>query len=543
MEFKTNRYYKATMDFGPYDERDTAVEVLALYKKEGNFIVLRVLSEAHRSYLWFNMDPTDVITAEEIGLKYSVSFEFLPGLKIRLTDNAKFGTIIKPIDDNRVLADIDGETVEVNNWEYRLCPSCFVDKRVVITRGDAADITGEVAEIRTDKITFTKISRTDIDLSDVDITDLDFVVPITLNSYVKVKGLDTLSREFDAERLTCLLKQKKGSDYMFVTSISWGNVYGFDSDSNPCSAPLSIVKHCSEHFDYSADMYRFGDIVFYRGYKGRAISQYDDFVLLMFDDEILCNSDFNFGFNIDPRHLRWTSASCAALLERDDSFRLDKPSLSTSLIEAIKKLNGNKPKFSVGDRVTIRDCEDMKIAFGENDNGEPKTRCRFTSAMHHLCGRTATIKAIDNAGHITLEDWSNPVNTDFIFSTEFIVGGDVALKATRSDIENIVGDIRIGTAEDSFANIQLPLISYGIARNGTVYRIIANKDTAIIFEGDFSRELTSENFKGYDISCIIAATDDGRFPLNTCVANVIWENKPTFSVSDVELLTGVKITD
>lgn len=543
MEFKFNRYYKATMNFSRYDKRDTAVEVLALYKKEGNFIVLCDLSEAHRSYLRFSMDPTDVITAEEIGLKYSVSPEFLPGLKIRLTDNAKFGTIINPIDDYRILIDIDGETVEVYDWEYGLCPSCFVDKRVVITRGDAAGITGEIAEIRTDKITFTKISRTDIDLSDVDITDLDFVVPITSNSYVKVKGLDTLSREFDAKRLTCLLKQKRGSDYMFVTSISWGNVYGFDSDSNPCSAPLSILEHCSERFDYSADIYRFGDIVFYRGYKGRAISQYDDFVLLMFDDEIPRNSDFNFGFNIDPRHLRWASASCAMLLERDDSFRLDKPSLSTSLTEAIKKLNGNKPKFSVGDRVTIRDCEDMKIAFGENDNGEPKTRCRFTSAMHHLCGRTATIKAIDNAGHITLEDWSDPDNTDFIFSTEFIVGGDTALKATRSDIENIVGDIRIGTAEDSFANIQLPLISYGIARNGAVYRIIANKYTAIIFEGDFSRELTSENFKGYDISCIIAATDDGRLPLNTCVANVIWENKPTFSVSDVELLTGVKITD
>lgn len=543
MEFKTNRYYKATMNFGPYDERDTAVEVIALCDAKDSFIVLRVLGEAHNPYEWFRMSSDEVITAEEVGLKYSVSPEFLPGLKIRLTDNAKFGTIIKPIDDYRILIDIDGETVEVHNWEYGLCPSCFVDKRVVITRGDAAGITGEIAEIRTDKITFTKISRTDIDLSDVDITDLDFVVPITLNSYVKVKGLDTLSREFDAKKLTCLLKQKRGSDNMFVTSISWGNVYGFDSDCNPCCAPLSIVEHCSERFDYSADMYRFGDIVFYRDYKGRAISQYDDFVLLMFDDEIPRNSDFNFGFNIDPRHLRWASASCAMLLERDDSFRLDKPSLSTSLTEAIKKLNGNKPKFSVGDRVTIRDCEDMKIAFGENDNGEPKTRCRFTSAMHHLCGRTATIKAIDNAGHITLEDWSDPDNTDFIFSTEFIVGGDTALKATRSDIENIVGDIRIGTAEDSFANIQLPLISYGIARNGTVYRIIANKDTAIIFEGDFSRELTSENFKGYDISCIIAATDDGRFPLNTCVANVIWENKPTFSVSDVELLTGVKITD
>lgn len=543
MEFKLNRYYKATMNFSRHDERDTAVEVIVLCKGKDSLIVFCVLSEAHNLYSWIRMASDDVITAEEIGLKYSVSPEFLPGLKIRLTDNAKFGTIIKPIDDYRILADIDGETVEVRDWEYRLCPSCFVDKRVVITRGDATDITGNVAEIRTDKIILTKTSRTDIDLSDVDITDLDFVVPITSNSYVKVKGLDTLSREFDAERLTCLLKQKRGSDYMFVTSVSWGNVYGFDSDCNPCCAPLSIVEHCSERFDYSADMYRFGDIVLYRGYKGRAISQYNDFVLLMFDDEIPRNSDFNFGFNIDPRHLRWTDASCAALLERDDSFRLDKPSLSTSLIEAIKKLNGNKPKFSVGDRVTIRDCEDMKIAFGENDNGEPKTRCRFTSAMHHLCGRTATIKAIDNAGHITLEDWSDPDNTDFIFSTEFIVGGDTALKATRNDIENIVGDIRIGTAEDDFANIQFPLISYGIARNGIVYRIIANKDTAIIFNGDFSRELTSENFKGYDISCIIAATDDGCFPLNTCVANAIWENMPTFSVSDVELLTGVKITD
>lgn len=543
MEFKFNRYYKATMNFSRHDERDAAVEVIALCDAKDSFIVLRVLGEAHKLYEWLRMSSDEVITAEEIGLKYSVSPEFLPGLKIRLTDNAKFGTIIKPIDDYRILADIDGETVEVNNWEYRLCPSCFVDKRVVITRGDAADITGEGAEIRTDKIIFTKISRTDIDLSDVDITDLDFVVPITPNSYVKVKNLDILCREFGAGKSAYLLQQKRCLNYMFVTSISWGTVYGFDADYNFCSAPLSIVEHISERFDYSADMYRFGDIVYYRGRRGRAISKYYKFILLMFDEEISNGPDFNFGFNVDPKYLNWAIASNLELLERDDNFRLDEPSLSTDLINAIKKLNGNKTKFSVGDRVTIRDCEDMKIAFGENDNDEPKTRCRFTSAMHHLCGRTATIKAIDNAGHITLEDWSDPDNTDFIFSTEFIVGGDTALKATRSDIEKIAGNIRIGTAEGDFTNIKFPLVSYGIAYDGALYKIVANKDNAIIFEGDFARELTSKRFKEYNISSVVAADGDGCLPLNRCAANVIWENKPTLSVSDVELLTGVKITD
>ena len=57
-----------------------------------------------------------------------------------------------------------------------------------------------------------------------------------------------------------------------------------------------------------------------------------------------------------------------------------------------KEVKMEKIKYSVGDRVIIRDYDDIEREYGTAD----KCPGRFFKTMKHLCGRTATIVYIDS---------------------------------------------------------------------------------------------------------------------------------------------------
>lgn len=76
--------------------------------------------------------------------------------------------------------------------------------------------------------------------------------------------------------------------------------------------------------------------------------------------------------------------------------------------------------FKVGDRVRIRQWEDMKREFGSK-NGGISTKCTFVTEMNHLCGRTAEIKAIKDNGLVVLDDWSDCSGSQcWDFSTDML---------------------------------------------------------------------------------------------------------------------------
>lgn len=87
-------------------------------------------------------------------------------------------------------------------------------------------------------------------------------------------------------------------------------------------------------------------------------------------------------------------------------------------------------EFKVGDRVQIREWEDMEKEFGKVFN-EINTRYLFTSEMTHLCGRTATISKI-NGEKIQLKDWSDSSgDLSWSFSTDMIKYVEI----TRDDLQ------------------------------------------------------------------------------------------------------------
>jgi len=63
--------------------------------------------------------------------------------------------------------------------------------------------------------------------------------------------------------------------------------------------------------------------------------------------------------------------------------------------------------FKVGDRVRIREWDDMESEYGLNARGSIGCRKTFVAGMKHLCGRTATISNISDCKTVNLADWSD----------------------------------------------------------------------------------------------------------------------------------------
>lgn len=57
--------------------------------------------------------------------------------------------------------------------------------------------------------------------------------------------------------------------------------------------------------------------------------------------------------------------------------------------------------FKLGDRVRIRDWDDMEREYGTDSDGDIKVPdMSFSRCMRHLCGRYATIRSINRQDNI-----------------------------------------------------------------------------------------------------------------------------------------------
>ena len=251
---------------------------------------------------------------------------------------------------------------------------------------------------------------------------------------------------------------------------------------------------------------------------------------------------FNLGNDPDCKYL-WVTWNDINFINHNSDFRVARPSMTTSIKDALASYISNTKSFNVGDTITIRSVEDMINEFGSKDNGEPKTRCRFTSSMHHLCGRTATITAIDQFGHITLADWSDPENTNFVFSTE-MCEGYVINKISRNALSELLSEYEVGcTAHPDIS--ELPDLCYAVGFNGGKYQFL--KVNGVPYYKPLSRAdgeyeyLNNAVFDNLDIACIVKEHCGN---LNIRSGNsFIWKKRPQITITDVELLTGVKVID
>lgn len=79
-------------------------------------------------------------------------------------------------------------------------------------------------------------------------------------------------------------------------------------------------------------------------------------------------------------------------------------------------------EFKVGDKVRIRQWEDMKKEFGMTRSREAiDCKFTFTEAMKHLCGKVAVVCSADSDGRVALGDFEDVLGkTYWSYSTDMI---------------------------------------------------------------------------------------------------------------------------
>lgn len=149
-----------------------------------------------------------------------------------------------------------------------------------------------------------------------------------------------------------------------------------------------------------------------------------------------------------------------------------------------------KNKFKVGDRVRIRQWDDMVKEFGLTDRGYiPFTKTcatTFTDTMKYLCGRTATITSINyDTEEVALDFDDNSGDTNWYFFLGAIEGEKTMdkqerIKELKKQIEEINAEIneleRDDTLEQYESDITWRYDGYILNERGCV-----NEDNDSIF--------------------------------------------------------------
>lgn len=95
--------------------------------------------------------------------------------------------------------------------------------------------------------------------------------------------------------------------------------------------------------------------------------------------------------------------------------------------------------FKVGDRVVVRDWDDMAKEYGTSEGGTIHCCFGFTDTMRHLCGRTATVKeVIRNYIKVDFDDKSG--DTLWSYSTDMFNPIDILAQSKTPEAEFKVGD-------------------------------------------------------------------------------------------------------
>ena len=71
-------------------------------------------------------------------------------------------------------------------------------------------------------------------------------------------------------------------------------------------------------------------------------------------------------------------------------------------------------EFNVGDKVVVREWDDMEREFGLTVGGSINCKCTFVPAMINLCGREFVITKIENEKTVYGHDFSCFISVDMI---------------------------------------------------------------------------------------------------------------------------------
>lgn len=184
--------------------------------------------------------------------------------------------------------------------------------------------------------------------------------------------------------------------------------------------------------------------------------------------------------------------------------------------------------FKVGDRVRIRDWDDMEREYGTDFDGDIKVPdILFVRRMRHLCGRYATIRGINRQNNIIgLENWSdNSGDTSWFFTKSMLEPAEEntlkqgekkdmnkvlelycekAEKTIEKDFNKMIEEER---NENPFVKEYNVLINEFEAKMDDLYKremdengnhhVFANRCHSTFYQFDIDYDFTNENIEHY----------------------------------------------
>lgn len=138
-----------------------------------------------------------------------------------------------------------------------------------------------------------------------------------------------------------------------------------------------------------------------------------------------------------------------------------------------------KYKFKVGDRVRIRQWDDMEKEFGLNSCGSINCKYGFTVSMKKLCGQEATIgEIIDNRVYLTAVDEPG-LDSYWSFSTDMIEPVETE-KTVEFDRDRAVDRLRNycwhTSCEECVFNREDGCVTFDNVSDSTLYSLIKKLD-------------------------------------------------------------------
>ena len=159
-------------------------------------------------------------------------------------------------------------------------------------------------------------------------------------------------------------------------------------------------------------------------------------------------------------------------------------------------------KYKVGDKIKIREWEDMEKEFGLDYNGNIKCECTFVRNMKRYCGKTLEILKITAKGNYFVEGNCFTFSDDMIVNENEMKEWKMFVK-TQKELNMVVDELikrkikwHSGDMVDvSDKNCGLPICLYlWKAKYEKEATLTKSEDISVMFEAQHLQEITPQEF-------------------------------------------------
>lgn len=392
------------------------------------------------------------------------------------------------------------------------------------------------------------------------IDDVILVPEIKPNSMCCFKTVDEFMAEYGDRAVSymneyCYMKELMGDKYFYVintdpseTDVEGVKWTGIKSVNNKFIKAARVLK--TNYDNYS--QIRAGDHIWNNEdyCEGQVVFNLGTISLVEFPEMYTGYTTF-YGVGTKGRKYGWIYNRNLYFRHRgyfDCGVKMDIDNLN-GVTSFLTSINVTAPKdFVVGDKVVIKDWDEMIAEFSSNDKYEPCTWCRFTNTMKQFCGKSCVIKNITSRGIVELGNWEDDVNPNgYVFSLDMIKTDNgektsSVITISQRDLDNILTSNSLSVKPFSTDIIENGDIV--ISQSGNFYCAIVDDMHSYL------QTIGREEVERYEIESmkqqIVCVLDIARcieldYALSRNQYTIKYVRNPKIRIEDIEIKLGKKI--